>query len=150
MVEQKKSIYFVDTTWRDGQQSLWGMGFRYGMFDCIASDLNLAGYKHIDTYSIGLWMKPMVRFHKENPFDIFDILEDVNPGKGGEIQLTDALQGLLKKRQIYGYLFNGKRYDAGDKLGYLKATVDIGLKNNQVSEHFREYIIEVAHKLKHS
>jgi UTP--glucose-1-phosphate uridylyltransferase len=82
--------------------------------------------------------------------DIFDILEDVNPGKGGEIQLTDALQGLLKKRQIYGYLFNGKRYDAGDKLGYLKATVDIGLKNGQLSENFREYIIEVANKLKKS
>ncbi len=80
--------------------------------------------------------------------DIFDILEDVNPGKGGEIQLTDALQGLLKKRQIYGYLFNGKRYDAGDKLGYLKATVDIGLKNGQLSEQFKEYIIEVANKLK--
>jgi UTP--glucose-1-phosphate uridylyltransferase len=82
--------------------------------------------------------------------DIFDILEDINPGKGGEIQLTDALQGLLKKRQIYGYLFNGKRYDAGDKLGYLKATVDIGLKNGQLSEHFKEYIIEIANKLKKS
>ncbi len=54
--------------------------------------------------------------------DIFDILQNIGPGKGGEIQLTDALHALLKKRQIYGYLFNGIRYDAGDKVGYLKAT----------------------------
>ncbi len=80
--------------------------------------------------------------------DIFDMLEGVGPGKGGEIQLTDALHALLKKRQIYGYLFTGKRYDAGDKLGYLKATVDMALKNNKVSEHFKEYLIEVAERLK--
>lgn len=80
--------------------------------------------------------------------DIFDMLEGVGPGKGGEIQLTDALHALLKKRQIYGYLFTGKRYDAGDKLGYLKATVDLALKNHEVSEHFKEYLIEVAERLK--
>ncbi len=80
--------------------------------------------------------------------DIFEALEGVGPGKGGEIQLTDALRGLLKKRQIYGYLFTGKRYDAGDKLGYLKATVDLALKNPKVSPQFKEYIIEVAKKIK--
>ena len=80
--------------------------------------------------------------------DIFDVLESVGPGKGGEIQLTDALCGLLKKRQIYGCLFSGKRYDAGDKLGYLKATVDLALKNPQVSEQFREYLISIAGSLK--
>jgi len=80
--------------------------------------------------------------------DIFDMLEGVGPGKGGEIQLTDALHALLKKRQIYGYLFTGKRYDAGDKLGYLKATVDLALKNHEVSEHFKEYLIEVAERIK--
>jgi UTP--glucose-1-phosphate uridylyltransferase len=80
--------------------------------------------------------------------DVFEALEGVGPGKGGEIQLTDALRGLLKKRQIYGYLFTGKRYDAGDKLGYLKATVDLALKNPKVSPHFKEYIIEVAKKIK--
>jgi len=80
--------------------------------------------------------------------DIFDILEGIGPGKGGEIQLTDALYALLKKRQIYGYLFTGTRYDAGDKLGYLKATVDLALKNHEVSEHFKEYLIEVAERLK--
>lgn len=80
--------------------------------------------------------------------DIFDMLEGVGPGKGGEIQLTDALHALLKKRQIYGYLFTGTRYDAGDKLGYLKATVDLALKNHEVSENFKEYLIEVAERLK--
>ena len=80
--------------------------------------------------------------------DIFDVLESVGPGKGGEIQLTDALRGLLKKRQIYGYLFSGKRYDAGDKLGYLKATVDLALKNPNVSEQFKEYLIAIAGSLK--
>jgi UTP--glucose-1-phosphate uridylyltransferase len=80
--------------------------------------------------------------------DIFSVLEHVEPGKGGEIQLTDALSGLLKKRPIYGYLFTGRRYDAGDKVGYLKATVDLALKNHQVSEQFKQYLLETAERLK--
>lgn len=76
--------------------------------------------------------------------DIFQILERQKAGAGGEIQLTDALKELLKKRPIYGFLTKGKRYDAGDKLGFLKATVDLALKNPEVSRHFREYILEVA------
>jgi UTP--glucose-1-phosphate uridylyltransferase len=82
--------------------------------------------------------------------DIFPVLENVAPGKGGEIQLTDALSGLLKKRPIYGYLFTGKRYDAGDKVGYLKATVDFALKNPQVSVEFKEYLIDRVGRLKHT
>ena len=82
--------------------------------------------------------------------DIFPVLENVAPGKGGEIQLTDALSGLLKKRPIYGYLFTGKRYDAGDKVGYLKATVDFALKNPQVSVQFKEYLLEIAGRLKYT
>jgi UTP--glucose-1-phosphate uridylyltransferase len=81
-------------------------------------------------------------------FDIFDTLEGARPGKGGEIQLTDALYGLLKSRQIYGYLFTGKRYDAGDKAGYLKATVELALKSPEVSEQFKEYLIEISERLK--
>jgi UTP--glucose-1-phosphate uridylyltransferase len=80
--------------------------------------------------------------------DIFEILEGIGPGKNSEIQLTDALFGLLKKRPIYGYLFVGKRYDAGDKVGYLKATVDLALKNPQVSAQLERFIIEVAERLK--
>jgi UTP--glucose-1-phosphate uridylyltransferase len=80
--------------------------------------------------------------------DIFDILEKAKPGKGGEIQLTDSINALLKKRPVYGYLFNGKRYDAGDKLGYLKATVDFALKNRDLSAAFGKYLFEVTRKLK--
>ena len=81
--------------------------------------------------------------------EIFDAIEKTQPGKGGEIQLTDALKGLLNKKPVYGYLFDGKRYDAGDKLGYLKATVEFALKNNTVKDEFREYLLSaVIPKLK--
>ncbi len=75
--------------------------------------------------------------------DIFSFLEQTQPGKGGEIQLTDALKSLLNKKPVYGYLFEGKRYDAGDKLGYLKATVEFALKNQAVKDEFREYLLSV-------
>lgn len=81
--------------------------------------------------------------------DIFDILEKAKPGKGGEIQLTDAINVLLQKRPVYGYLFEGKRYDAGDKLGYLKATVDFALRNKELAKDFGKYLLEVSRKLKH-
>jgi UTP--glucose-1-phosphate uridylyltransferase len=74
--------------------------------------------------------------------DIFEILEKQKAGAGGEIQLTDALRTLVKKRPIYGYPIKGRRFDAGDKLGYLKATVDFALKNRELAEGFRKYLIE--------
>jgi UTP--glucose-1-phosphate uridylyltransferase len=74
--------------------------------------------------------------------DIFDILERQKPGAGGEIQLTDALRTLVKKRPIYGYDIKGRRYDAGDKLGYLKATVDFALRNKELAAGFRKFLIE--------
>ncbi len=80
--------------------------------------------------------------------DIFDILEKAKPGKGGEIQLTDAINVLLQKRPVYGYLFRGTRYDAGDKLGYLKATVDFALENSDLSKAFRKYLLDVTKNLK--
>ncbi|MDA8215304.1 MAG: UTP--glucose-1-phosphate uridylyltransferase GalU [Nitrospiraceae bacterium] len=80
--------------------------------------------------------------------EIFDILEKQKPGAGGEIQLTDALKSLVKKTPIYGYLIKGKRYDAGDKLGYLKATVDFALKNRELSGDFKKYLIEKIEKLR--
>ncbi len=72
--------------------------------------------------------------------DIFGIIEKTKPGKGGEIQLTDAIKTLMKKRPVYGYLFRGKRYDGGDKLGYLKATVELALKNPGVKTEFKKYL----------
>ena len=74
--------------------------------------------------------------------DIFDILEKQKPGAGGEIQLTDALRELLNRRVIYGYLIKGNRFDAGDKLGYLKATVDFALRNEELSVDFREFLMQ--------
>ncbi len=79
--------------------------------------------------------------------DIFRILERMRPGRGGEYQLTDALKGLLKKRSVYGYVFRGRRYDAGDKFGFLKATVNFALKSPIVADRFRDYIISVAREL---
>ena len=58
-------------------------------------------------------------------------------------------QNFSRQRPVYGYLFKGKRYDAGDKFGYLKATVDFALKNPELSEQFKSHILEVAKKLKH-
>ncbi len=78
--------------------------------------------------------------------DIFPFIEATAPGKGGEIQLTDALKATLKKSSIHGYLFEGKRYDAGDKIGYLKATVELALKNPGVKDEFKEYLLnEISH-----
>lgn len=80
--------------------------------------------------------------------DIFKIIEKTGPGKGGEIQLTDALKILLKKKPVYGYLFEGKRYDGGDKLGYLKATVELALKNKSLKKQFSKYLTELAPSIK--
>lgn len=72
--------------------------------------------------------------------EIFQSLTEIPPGSGGEIQLTDGLKHLLKSRPIYGLLFEGERYDAGDKLGFLKATVEFALKRPDLGGDFREYL----------
>jgi len=74
------------------------------------------------------------------PPEIFEILEETASDVGGEIQLTSALKTLLARRPIDGYLFEGKRYDAGDKLGFLKATVEFALKREDLGKPFREYL----------
>ena len=76
--------------------------------------------------------------------DIFDSLQAIDPGSGGEIQLTDALKHLLLQgRPIYAYRFEGTRYDAGDKLGFLKATVEYALRREDLGGPFREYLKEL-------
>ncbi len=75
---------------------------------------------------------------------VFDVLETMKPGRGGEYQLTDALKGMLKKKTVYGFVFRGRRYDAGDKFGFLKATVSLALKNDAVSERFLAYLKGIA------
>ncbi len=72
--------------------------------------------------------------------EIFGALERTKPGKGGEIQLTDGLRLLMQKQPIYAYEFDGVRHDAGDKLGFLKATVEFGLKNREFGDDFRSYL----------
>jgi UTP--glucose-1-phosphate uridylyltransferase len=72
--------------------------------------------------------------------DVFRSLETIEPGSGGELQLTDGLKHTLRSRPIYGYRFEGTRYDAGDKLGFLKATVEFALKRYDLGEEFRTYL----------
>ena len=74
---------------------------------------------------------------------IFDCLQNIPTGAGGEIQLTDGLRALLKREKIYGYQFEGKRHDAGDKLGFLKATVEFALKNPELGPGFAKYLREL-------
>jgi UTP--glucose-1-phosphate uridylyltransferase len=79
---------------------------------------------------------------------IFDILEKTKPGKGGEIQLTDALMELANKEAMYAYTFEGRRYDVGDKQGFLEATVEFALRREDVREEFLEYLSKVIQKEK--
>jgi UTP--glucose-1-phosphate uridylyltransferase len=72
--------------------------------------------------------------------EIFQCVETIEPGSGGEIQLTDALKYMLRNRPIYGLQFEGKRYDAGDKLGFLKATVEFAMSRQDLGGPFREYL----------
>jgi len=72
--------------------------------------------------------------------EIFAILEKTRSGSGGEIQLTDGIRLLLAQQPVYAYMFEGKRYDAGDKLGFLKATVEFALKRQDLGHDFREYL----------
>ena len=71
---------------------------------------------------------------------IFKILEETKPGKGGEIQLTDALQTLINNEAMYAYNFEGRRYDVGDKLGFLKATIEFALKREELREPLINYL----------
>jgi UTP--glucose-1-phosphate uridylyltransferase len=74
------------------------------------------------------------------PPDIFDCLARTSPGAGGEIQLTDGLRLLAQEQGLCALEYEGKSYDAGDKLGFLKATVEIGLENSEFGEDFRGYL----------
>ena len=77
---------------------------------------------------------------------IFDILAHTAPGKGGEIQLTDALQELAKRETIYAYVFEGRRYDLGDRQGFLEATVEYALRREDLREEFLRYLVGITQK----
>ena len=72
--------------------------------------------------------------------EVFSHLETTSAGRGGEIQLTDGLRSLLRSQRIYAYRFRGTRYDTGDKLGFLKATVEFALRRPDLGAPFRAYL----------
>jgi UTP--glucose-1-phosphate uridylyltransferase len=80
-----------------------------------------------------------------NP-EIFDILAQLPPGRGGEIQLTDGLLALSKRQDVYAYCFEGKRYDIGDKFGFVKATVEFALRHEDIGPNLMDYLIDLVEK----
>ena len=76
--------------------------------------------------------------------DIFDLLESGKPGAGGEIQLTDGLMALARKRKLYGYEFEGTRYDLGDRAGFITAQIGFGLKRPDIAPRLREYLKSIT------
>lgn len=74
-----------------------------------------------------------------NP-EIFDVLERIEPGKGGEIQLTDGLRELLKSQEVLAYNFEGRRYDVGDKFGFVQATIEFALQREELSQDLMAYL----------
>lgn len=79
--------------------------------------------------------------------DIFKYIEQTKPGVGGEIQITDAIDLLAKNEGVLGYLYNGKRYDIGSKIGFLEATVEYALRDKDLKDEFREYLKGICKKL---
>jgi UTP--glucose-1-phosphate uridylyltransferase len=80
--------------------------------------------------------------------DIFDILAETQPGKGGEIQLTDALRVQAHHGHVYAYNFEGIRYDAGNKLGYLRTVIEFALRRKDIGEEFKAYLLDLVSKMK--
>ena len=76
--------------------------------------------------------------------EIFDALEQVKPGKGGEIQLTDAIKLLLGEQEVYGWTFRDGRFDVGNKLDYLRATVELALEREDLGPDFQLYLVELV------
>jgi len=84
--------------------------------------------------------------------EIFNCIKETSPGKGNEIQLTDAIRMLIKEGDVYGYAFKGRRYDAGDKLGYVKAIVDFALEREdlrgEIGKHLQEIVAVLPQSFK--
>ena len=115
---------------------------KYGILDIGSDDGRLVEVK-------GLVEKPKPENAPSNlaitgryvlPPEIFDCLARTKPGAGGEIQLTDAMRILAQERGLWAYIYEGISYDAGDKLGFLKATVELALMNEELGKDFREYL----------
>ena len=76
--------------------------------------------------------------------EIFDCLQNLEPGRGGEIQLTDGIAALLQKEKVFAYRFKGKRFDCGSKLGYMKANVEFGLQHPEIGNEFAAYLKQLG------
>lgn len=116
--------------------------YKYGIVDGIVVEDKVCKVK-------GLVEKPSVEDAPSNTAilgryivtpRIFDILDNTRPGKGNEIQLTDALLTLIKEEAMYAYNFEGRRYDVGDKLGFLQATVEYALRKPELKDDFIKYL----------
>ena len=79
--------------------------------------------------------------------EIFEILENQEPGAGGEIQLTDAIDTLNQTQRVFAKRFEGTRYDVGNKLGYMTTSIEFGLEHPEIKDELKEYIIDLAHRL---
>ena len=79
--------------------------------------------------------------------EIFNILENQAPGAGNEIQLTDAIDTLNKTQRVFAREFKGKRYDVGDKYGYMKTSIEYALRHPQVKDDLKQYIIDLGKEL---
>ena len=122
--------------------------YKYGIVDGIVVEDRVCKVK-------GLVEKPSVEDAPSNTAilgryivtpRIFDILDNTKPGKGNEIQLTDALLTLMKEEAMYAYNFEGRRYDVGDKLGFLQATVEYALRKPELKDGFVQYLKTVMEK----
>jgi UTP--glucose-1-phosphate uridylyltransferase len=152
----------------DGQPPVMKqMADRYGFYRCSVIGVQSVAPEHTDQYGIvkcgsavndvcqieGIVEKPkpaeapstlgVVGRYILTP-RIFDLLAMVTPGKGGEIQLTDAIAGLLTEEQVLAYQFDGTRYDCGSKLGYLKATIAYAMNHPECGPEFVEHLRAVA------
>lgn len=79
--------------------------------------------------------------------EIFDILAEIKPGRGGEVQLTDAIDTLNKTQRVFAHVFKGKRHDVGNKEGYLETSIEYGLNHPETKDDLRKYILKLAQKL---
>ena len=123
----------------------WEDVCKYGVVDCLGAELSVGGTAKID----GMVEKPAVDVAPSNmavvgryvlPPEIWDLLEQTQPGAGGEIQLTDAIDQLLKDQTVEAYRIVGHSHDCGNKLGYMKAQFAYGLHHAEIGEGLRQYL----------
>ena len=79
--------------------------------------------------------------------EIFEILEKQEPGAGGEIQLTDAIDTLNLTQRVFAKQFKGERFDVGDKFGFMKTSIEFGLEHPEIKDNLKQYVIELGKKL---